>query len=222
MLEYSQKIITFMSKNTSNIDLSQYKAFLFDLDGTVLDGSDRHFVQCVLETGRDFGKNIIISPGTALKQFLRKNFGMGDEELIKFYDRNKERMITTPRPVAFHQDVLAFIAEYSSVPRAIVTNCHDWELALTENSLNLREVFPTVIYKLGDIPGKPAPDLYFQAAKTLKVVPSDCLVFEDSATGIAAGKNAGMTVIGIDRGTHHDFADADLVVASLLELLPNL
>ena len=50
--------------------------------------------------------------------------------------------------------------------------------------------------------GKPAPDLFLHAARTLGVEPADCLVIEDSAVGIEAARRAGMTVIGFLGGGH--------------------
>ena len=46
--------------------------------------------------------------------------------------------------------------------------------------------------------GKPAPDVYLEAARSLNVPPSRCLVFEDIIPGIQAGKNAGMTVCAVE------------------------
>lgn len=45
--------------------------------------------------------------------------------------------------------------------------------------------------------GKPAPDIYLEAAKQLGVDPTDCLVFEDSLTGVMAGKSAGCRVVAV-------------------------
>ena len=50
--------------------------------------------------------------------------------------------------------------------------------------------------------GKPAPDLFLHVAGKLQVNPSDCIVVEDSAVGVAAGVAAGMTVIGFVGGSH--------------------
>jgi len=50
--------------------------------------------------------------------------------------------------------------------------------------------------------GKPAPDLFLHAAKQLDVLPSECIVVEDSVNGVLAGKRAGMQVIGFTGGGH--------------------
>ena len=46
--------------------------------------------------------------------------------------------------------------------------------------------------------GKPAPDVYLEAARQLSVLPEECLVFEDIVKGIEAGKNAGMLVCAVE------------------------
>ena len=53
--------------------------------------------------------------------------------------------------------------------------------------------------------GKPAPDIYLEAAGQLGILPSECLVFEDIVAGIQAGKNAGMRVCAVeDAYSAHD------------------
>jgi HAD superfamily hydrolase (TIGR01509 family) len=64
---------------------------------------------------------------------------------------------------------------------------------------------------------KPAPDVYLRAAALLGVEPGACLAIEDSAPGVAAAKNAGMTCVAVpNRWTaDQDFRDADVVLESL-------
>lgn len=45
--------------------------------------------------------------------------------------------------------------------------------------------------------GKPAPDIYLEAAKRLGVHPSECLVFEDAIAGAQSGKSAGCHVVAV-------------------------
>jgi HAD superfamily hydrolase (TIGR01509 family) len=62
---------------------------------------------------------------------------------------------------------------------------------------------------------KPAPDVYLAAAAELGAAPEDCVALEDSETGVAAAKAAGMTVIGVPSFPGIELGAADLVVASL-------
>src|ERR1043166_9490897 len=70
--------------------------------------------------------------------------------------------------------------------------------------------------------GKPHPDIYLRAAEKLGVAPNECLVIEDSLSGVAAGKAAGMRVAAIpDRRfvDPHPYEDeADYVLSSLSEI----
>ena len=65
--------------------------------------------------------------------------------------------------------------------------------------------------------GKPAPDCYLLAAERLGVAPADCVVFEDSAVGVAAGKAAGMRVVALSRPSHpkQNVSAADLILENL-------
>lgn len=61
----------------------------------------------------------------------------------------------------------------------------------------VREYFDAVITACEVRKGKPAPDVYLEAARRLQVCPEECLVFEDIVPGIQAGKNAGMEVCAV-------------------------
>jgi HAD superfamily hydrolase (TIGR01509 family) len=74
--------------------------------------------------------------------------------------------------------------------------------------------------------GKPAPDLYLLAAKTLGEPPERCIVIEDTTRGVAAGRAAGARVIGFAGGGHATpaladalrLAGAEVVIADMGEL----
>jgi HAD superfamily hydrolase (TIGR01509 family) len=77
---------------------------------------------------------------------------------------------------------------------------------------------------------KPAPDVFLHAAKTLGYKPSDCIVIEDSRSGILAAKNANMEVIGFMGGLHFNQslknklydANADFYYSEISELRQHL
>ena len=74
--------------------------------------------------------------------------------------------------------------------------------------------------------GKPAPDVYLEAARQLGVPPERCAAVEDSHGGIRSAKSAGMRVIAIPNPSYPPDADAlalaDIVIRSLDELTPEL
>jgi HAD superfamily hydrolase (TIGR01509 family) len=74
--------------------------------------------------------------------------------------------------------------------------------------------------------GKPAPDVYLEAARRLRVEATRCAAVEDSTNGIRAAKAAGMLVAVVPRPDFPPAADAlecaDLVLDSLAELPPAL
>jgi HAD superfamily hydrolase (TIGR01509 family) len=73
--------------------------------------------------------------------------------------------------------------------------------------------------------GKPSPDMFFLAAARLGVAPSRCVVVEDSAPGVAAGRAAGMPTLGVRRVPDIDLSAATSVVDvvsadAILAMLP--
>jgi HAD superfamily hydrolase (TIGR01509 family) len=70
---------------------------------------------------------------------------------------------------------------------------------------------------------KPNPTMYLEALDVLGVQADEAIVFEDSRNGVAAGKAAGIFVVGVPNDVTRDFGldDADLVVDSLAELAPS-
>jgi beta-phosphoglucomutase-like phosphatase (HAD superfamily) len=74
--------------------------------------------------------------------------------------------------------------------------------------------------------GKPAPDVYLEAARRLGIEPARCAAVEDSANGIRAAHAAGMRVIALPNEHYppapEALALADVVIASPAELTPEL
>jgi sugar-phosphatase len=67
--------------------------------------------------------------------------------------------------------------------------------------------------------GKPHPEPYLKGAAMLGFAPEECLVIEDTAAGIAAGKAAGMQVIGLTTTyPAHELRQADVVVRSCADI----
>ncbi len=115
----------------------------------------------------------------------------------------------------------------AGIPIAVASNGEHESLKRKLEKVALYDVLSPHIYNKDDCGGKPkpAPDLYLFAANKINTAPADCIVVEDSPTGIAAGKAAGMYVIGYAGGKHRDQnyrnvllqSGADSVVNTMVE-----
>ena len=104
------------------------------------------------------------------------------------------------------------------VPIAVATNTRRPLAEVILRQSGLAGLFDAVA--TGDeVPPKPEPDVYLAACRLLGVAPSGAVGLEDSPTGIAAVKAAGMSCIAVPSDATTDMSGADLVVASLAELI---
>ena len=109
--------------------------------------------------------------------------------------------------------------------RAVVSasaNCKDvLEAAGIADFIEVR--VDGVTARAQNLPGKPAPDTFLNAAEQLGLPPENCAVFEDALAGVAAGRAGKFgIVVGVDRvGQTQALLDngADIVVTDLSELL---
>jgi HAD superfamily hydrolase (TIGR01509 family) len=119
-------------------------------------------------------------------------------------------------------EYLAYAGDHG-LKRAIVSSASrswiDMHLERLEHALD----WDTIITADGDATrAKPSPAMYLEALDVLGVAADEAVVFEDSRNGIAAGKAAGIFVVGVPNAVTRDFGleEADLVVDSLADLPP--
>lgn len=90
------------------------------------------------------------------------------------------------------------------------------------NRLNLKSFFKETLCGDEVQNGKPHPEIYLKTADKLQILPSECVVIEDSPAGIQSAKNAGMSVISY-RAQHNakaDLSKADYQIKNLREITP--
>ncbi len=88
-------------------------------------------------------------------------------------------------------------------PKCVASSSSHERIRASLESTGLIRFFEPNLFSASDVRnGKPAPDLFLHVARELQVNPSDCIVVEDSAVGVAAGVAAGMMVIGFVGGSH--------------------
>jgi HAD superfamily hydrolase (TIGR01509 family) len=102
-----------------------------------------------------------------------------------------------------------------TLPVCVASSGPPEKISASLNRVGLYDRFAPYIFSAVQVQhGKPAPDLFLFAAGQMKVPPARCLVIEDSVSGIAAARAAGMTVLGYHGGSHCRPGHADTLRAA--------
>lgn len=122
-------------------------------------------------------------------------------------------------PIACRPGALELVTSLRGrVPIAVATNTRRPLAEVILRRSGLEGLFDAV--STGDeVPPKPAPDVYLAACGALGVTPRSAVGLEDSPTGVAAVRAAGMTCIAVPSDPASDVSAADIIVASLTELI---
>ena len=186
--------------------LDNYEAVLFDLDGTLIDSmwmwhaiDVEYLAGFGLETPDDLGAAIEGMGFSETAAYFKDRFRLPDsiEQIKKTWNNMAHDIYCTRVPLK--TGVMKFLKHLKTkgIKTAIGTS-NSVELANDViDALGISDYFDTLVTACMVNAGKPKPDIYLRAAQNLGVSPEKCIVFEDIPQGILAGKNAGMTTIGV-------------------------
>ncbi len=198
------------------------KAVLFDVNGVIVDDEPVHELAfreavkpygiklshtdylacCAGKTDKDGFEAIAnkFSKELPIQTLLR----FKSQKYLKFFPKNKKA--------------------YPGVLELIETLKHEFRLALTSssarrevelitNSFRIRNAFEVLVSGDDVASGKPDPEPYLLTTRLLNLSPYECVVIEDSASGVASAKSAGCYCIGVSTThTAKDLSGADMVV----------
>jgi HAD superfamily hydrolase (TIGR01509 family) len=201
------------------------RAILFDLDGLLAD-TETLAMKVVLkicpELGLDLepGEETKIVGVTAEKFFKdlisNQNSNLELSEALLKFDQTYEDILRTELKPFPGARSLPIELKSQDFRLAIVSGSTAQQVDMVLSQLNIKELFDVIITKNDITRSKPDPEGFLLAANKLKVEPEECLVFEDSEAGVAAGKAAGMKVIGVTNNGGQDLSQADEVVGNLI------
>jgi sugar-phosphatase len=204
------------------------RAFLFDLDGTLVD-SERENAESIVRALAVFGRPVdeeerafVVGHGwrEIYAKLAERGVPLSFEQLKERAAEEKERLCDA-EGLRVLPGAVEFVRRAAAHGRcAIVSGSSRREVAWTVGRLGLDGAIAVAVAAEDVARGKPAPDGFLAAARALAVPPVGCTVFEDSVHGIAAARAAGMRCVAIAAGNYqgHDQSGADLRVASFLEL----
>ena len=199
------------------------EATLFDVDGVVVDSELLH---CSTFNDLLTPLGIKISEAEWRRRFVGKGSGSIMRTLFAEHhiqddpaawaDRRRQLYVQRIAEGALHP-IPGFLDLYASIQQtalkiAFVTSASPVTIAPTLRMLGLENRYPVIDVTQVHAP-KPDPECYVLAAQTVRVLPTRCIVFEDSPTGVAAAKAAKMRCIALTTtNPARDLRSADLVL----------
>ncbi len=215
-------------------------AVIFDMDGVICHTNPYHSlafreffaVRDLAPTDEEFAEHMFGKSNSYILSHFFKRPVAGDELLE--LEQEKEslfRKIYEPHiePIT---GILDFISDLKSndVKLGVATSAPYANLDLILSKVDLRKKMGSIMASEDVKKHKPDPEVYLKSAANLDVSPEQCLVFEDSFSGVTAALNAGMRVVGVltshtkeELPTCNMYIDdyTDLDYSKILELFKN-
>ena len=189
--------------------MARIKALLFDLDGVIVSTEKNHF-EAWRETASKLGIPFSEHDNEALKgvnrvDSLKQILKLGNktvsaeefESLLVFKNDMYLDSITTLSKADLLPGVHSLLQQAKSMGVKIGLGSSSKNAPMILRLLGITDLFDVVIDGNGVKHPKPDPEVFLNGAKALALSPSDCLVFEDATSGVAAAKAGGFIAIGV-------------------------
>jgi len=182
---------------------------IFDCDGVLVD-SEVIAHQTLLDALAPVGFTMSLQEayGVFAGRSLRDTLAVIERQIGRplpedFLPRSRdllfERFRAALKPVEGVKDAIAALP----CRRCVASSSAPDRLHLALDVAGLAALFGEHVFSAAQVErGKPAPDLFLLAARAMDTAPAQCIVIEDSALGIEAGRAAGMHVIGFAGASH--------------------
>jgi beta-phosphoglucomutase family hydrolase len=182
------------------------KAFIFDLNGTMINDMPYHTKawQSLLneQLGGNFtwdevkkqmyGKN----PEVLVRMFGPDRFTLDEMNDLSYKKEERYQREFLPQ-LALLPGLHEFLeaAYQQGIPMAIGSAAIPFNIDFVLDNLNIRHYFKAIVSADDVVLSKPHPETFLKAAELLNTLPTDCIVFEDAPKGVEAAENAGMQTI---------------------------
>lgn len=204
------------------------KAFLFDLDGVIVDTAIYHY-QAWKRLANELGFDISEEFNERLKGVSRLEsldiilahggLTLPDEEKAQLAAQKNSwylDLVSRMTPDDILPGVATFFSQVRKAGLQTALGSVSKNAPLILERIGMTGVFDAVIDGNKINRGKPDPEVFAKGAAELDVSPAECVVFEDAVAGVEAGKRGGMFVVGL--GSPNVLTGADLVAPSLDQL----
>lgn len=191
-----------------------YKAFIFDLNGTMINDMEFHTRAWQYLLNNDLGGNFTWdevkaqmygkNPEVLVRMFGPDRFTM-DEMVELSFEKERRYQKEYLHQLALLPGLMKFLgaAYQKDIPMAIGSAAIPFNINFVLDNLKIRHYFKAIVSADDVTLSKPHPETYLKVAEQLNINPTGCLVFEDVPKGAEAALNAGMKSV-ILTTTHHE------------------
>ena len=196
------------------------RALIFDMDGVIVDSNPWHRL-----AWQEYNRSLGVEMTEAMQQ---KMYGKRNDELIREFfgphlddaevfahgaakERLYREMMKPHLMDSLVPGIREFLDRHRGLALAVATNAEPPNVNFVLDETGLRSFFRVVVNGHQVSHPKPHPEIYLRVADALGVAPADCVVFEDSHTGVESARAAGMQVVGIST-THDDLEGVALLI----------
>jgi len=181
------------------------RAFLFDMDGTIVDNMAFHTRSWItfferrgqaIDADAFFRATAGRQGGEIIRSYLGEHLSDDEVASLNHEKESVYRELYAPhlRAVAGF-DALLGQAKANGVKLAVGTAAPPANVAFTLDGLDLRQHFDAIVGAQDVARGKPHPDVFLKAAELCGAQPEHCIVFEDAPLGVEAARRAGMRCV---------------------------
>ncbi len=200
------------------------KAFIFDMNGTMIDDMAFHAKAWYNILNDD------LKAGLTWDEVKAQMYGKNDELLIRIFGDNyfsneKIKELSIEKERRYQQAYLPNLAllkgleqflektKQAGILMAIGSAAIPVNIDFVLDNLNLRHYFKAIVSADDVVTSKPDPQTFLDCAAQLNVAPADCLVFEDAPKGVEAASNAGMPCVVITTmHPRHEFKNYENII----------
>jgi beta-phosphoglucomutase len=184
----------------------KYSAFLFDLNGTVIDDMQYH-ISAWHRILNALGANISLE--RAKDECYGKNHELLERIFPGVYSNAEKDRMSFDKEKAYQEEFRPLLksidgfesflrkANEQGIKTAIGSAAITFNIDFVLDGLNLRNLIDAIVSADDVANSKPHPETFLKCARMLDVTPEDCLVFEDAPKGVESAQNAGMDCLVI-------------------------
>jgi len=205
-------------------------AFVFDMDGVIVDTNPYHKIALrafAAKYGYSLSEEELIKKiyGRTNKEWIPNLFerSLAADQVAR-YGEEKEKLFRDlyEKDIREVKGLTDFLETASSlnIKLAIGTSAPRSNVDFVLTKTEIGKFFPVILDESHVSHGKPNPEIYINCAAALNYPPARCIVFEDSLSGVAAGRAAGSPVVGVATTHTAQELGTKVVIRDFTEMTP--